>query len=133
MNCPHCGKPIAAIVNETEQAILLEMGQWRGYVSRKDDLGYCRTLMQEFGFTDQQLLAVCRDMSAWLDDRPREKGGRGRLRNFCKTAVKDRPAPAPPRETVAQAFRWQVGEPVYIGGEYVGTFNGTEIVNEGSR
>ncbi len=96
MNCPHCGRPIAALASENEQRMIAVLSGVKGWVSKVDDLGYIRGLGLEYGLTEVELLGVIKDMAAWLDDRPREKGGRGRLRNFCKTAARSAtPIPTP--------------------------------------
>lgn len=132
--CPHCGRPIAAIASEHEQRMIAELAGVKGWNSRADDLGYIRGLGLEYGLTEKELLGVVKDMAAWLADRPREKGGRNRLRNFCKTAAKGRETfpVAAPQETDAQRqakrLGWQVGQRLFVAGEYVGTYDGAEVV-----
>lgn len=144
MNCPHCGRPIAALASENEQRMIAVLAGVKGWVSKVDDLGYIRGLGLEFGLTEAELLGVVKDMAAWLDDRPNEKGGRGRLRNFCKTAARDRrqapvtqeryytgPPPVDTRTLVqiqAEKLGWKIGRPVLVDGVSMGIFDGKEIV-----
>lgn len=80
-------QPLLDDTTETERLILAEMKEWRGLVF---DYHKCLTGIRKLSidFPTMGLLAVAKELTAWLDDNRKQKGGLVRFRRFCDNAKK---------------------------------------------
>lgn len=85
VTAPQQQEPFLTDATPGERLLLQQMQGWRGFdFDHQKCLNYIRQLAVDYPSLD--MLAVAKEMSAWLLDNKKQKGGLVRYRRFCSNA-----------------------------------------------